>query len=232
LPGNIFEELQTRAVGLFIDRSNLHWDRKLTNHKTMKDKSNDFSQTILKGQPIPTDLQKLLEIQCSRSSQANDLDPLASMGMRIVEPEVLPHLLTHSYLNENDRANADLMANIRAIDEVFKLIIFVAEAEDGEIFGYWLEDKNSTVLTAPLVKFDTEGQFAILRGASLTEALIGDFVRDDEQEFLKFREWFAKFDILVSPSLNMLHVPTVEIHPSQLHTNTYHRNLIDLGHLE
>jgi hypothetical protein len=196
----------------------------------MKDRLANFSAVILKGQPIPDDLQKLLQMQVSRVSvKGGYADPLESMGIKIIEPGNTPGLIEHSYLNENDRANPDIMANISAIDEVFNQITFVAEGDDGELFGYWQGAENTPLSKAPIVEFDTEGRFGILPGASLIDAVIGYFVGDNEQKFLELRASFIKYTISVSTSLDQLFVPEYKMNPSELHAALYRTNRIKVG---
>jgi hypothetical protein len=192
----------------------------------MKDILAKFSEVTLKGQQIPDDLQKLFRVQVLREPSGNEYaDPLESTGIRILEPGSISKSLTHSYLNDNDRANPDTMANVAAINEVFEFITFVAEDVDGQLFGYWQGSEKTPLLISPIVKYGSEGQFEILKGANFTEAIIADSVRGDEQEFVKSREWFANLGISVSTSLDLLFVPDLEIEPRELHSSIYESKL-------
>ncbi len=188
------------------------------------DKLSKFKQIILKGQAIPNDLEQLFQFQVSRSLKKDrELDPLATIGIKMIEPDDKPVLLYHSYLNENDYSNLDIMANIDAINDVFELIIFVAEGEDQQIYGYWQPDREP-ISIAPIVKFDNEGQFQLLRGMNLTEAILGDLAMGEAQRYLDFRNRFA-WKIDLNPSLENLNSPTSKINPYELQAKIYQRNL-------
>ncbi len=190
----------------------------------MEDILAKFSEVTLKGQQVPDDLRKLLQVQVSRKSSGNEYsDLLESTGIKILEPGVVSNSLTHAYLNENDRADPDTMANVAAVDEIFKLITFVAEDVDGQLFGYWHGSENTPLPNAPIVKYGSEGQFEILKGANFTEAIIGDSVMGNEQEFVRFREWGINLGIDISTSLDTLCVHQLEVEPRELHTKTYEK---------
>jgi hypothetical protein len=191
----------------------------------MEDILAKFSEVILKGQQVPDDLRRILQVQLSRKSSGNEYsDPLESAGIKILEPGIVSDSLTHAYLNENDRANPETMANVAAIDEVFKFITFVAEDVDGQLFGYWHGSENTPLSNAPIVKYGSEGQFEILKGANFTEAIIGDSACGDEQEFVKTREWVTTtLGIEISTSLNLLYMPELAIEPRELHASTYEK---------
>ncbi len=188
-------------------------------------KLSKFKQVILKGQAIPTDLEQILQFQASQFlTEHRKPDPLAAIGVKTIDPDDKPALLYHSYLNENDRRNPDIMANINAINEVFELITFVAEGEDQQIYGYW-QPAREPIANAPIVKFDNEGQFGILSGANLTEAIIGDITRGDSQLYLDLRNQFIFLGIDLNPSLEGLKSPTVKNNPYDLHSKIYQKNL-------
>src|SRR5262249_34763111 len=115
--------------------------------------SKAFSANRLGGEPIPGDLRILL-------AHAEEL--AERTGIELNAEEGWAPWLDTSYLNDDDRANPDTMANVRAIADVCGFIAFVGGTEDGESFGYWRGPDRKPVAGAPIVVLDTEGQFRIL----------------------------------------------------------------------
>jgi hypothetical protein len=186
-------------------------------------RTTSFLQVVLKNQPMPDDLQKLWNMQISRAPDADfSVDPLAAMGAKIIEPESIPCLLDHSYLNETDRANPDTMMNIEAIDEVFKLATFVVELEDDHILGYWHGSENTPIDQAPIIKFDNEGQFSVCQGNNLIEAIIAATLSYKEEQIPEFKTWLAKYQIDIAVT-NIADLPEREVttHPAVIHENIY-----------
>jgi hypothetical protein len=188
----------------------------------MNDRLTHFTQQILKGQPIPADLQQLLQNVWGNPANSNPLDAL---GLQIIEPAHEP-LPDHSYLNETDRANPAIMANVKAIDDMFKLATFVVEHEDGDLYGYWQGAENTPLTNAPIIQYDTEGQFNILGGSGLIEAITANFSFSEESTFQEFRTAFADRQILFSAtSLDTLIWPEITPHPNDLKNTLYDQYL-------
>lgn len=153
-----------------------------------------FKKTILKGQDAPEDLQ----LWITRTGCAYDV--LKTMECKLLTPGVVPELISHDYLDDNDRKNADIMANVAAIDEVFSHITFVAEAIEGNLVGYWHGPEKIALAEASIVLYDTEGQFHLLAGATIIEALLGDYAFDDDEAFIELRDSFKLCGIEITAS--------------------------------
>ncbi len=99
-----------------------------------------------------------------------------SEGLRLLADDERPAALDTGYLTADDLANPDIAANVRAIGETAALITWVAEDEDeGRAFGYWRGPDGLPLAAAPVVSLDDEGQFQLLRGANLSEALSDEY---------------------------------------------------------
>jgi hypothetical protein len=190
-----------------------------------------FVTDVLKGQSAPEDLQKLFMMQAARVANDDDYsDPLESIHAYLVTPGEELDLLTHSYLNDEDKANPDIMANVMAIDKVFTYITFVAKTDDSDLIGYWHGPENTPIESAPIVKYDTEGQFSLLLGKQLTEALLGEHVSDDDEEFTRLRDWFSTSAInITAASWDDLDYPDVKTKPNELHRSLYNQNRLAAG---
>ncbi|MBB5958478.1 hypothetical protein FHS29_005086 [Saccharothrix tamanrassetensis] len=99
-----------------------------------------------------------------------------SESLRLLADDERPAALDTGYLTAEDLANPDIAANVRAIGETAALITWVAEDEDeGRAFGYWRGPDDLPLAAAPVVSLDNEGQFQLLRGANLSEALSDEY---------------------------------------------------------
>jgi hypothetical protein len=191
----------------------------------------EFVTQVLKKQSAPDDLQKLFLMQAARVANDDDYsDPLESIHAYLIMPGEELDLLTHSYLNDEDKANPDIMANVRAIDSVFNYITFVVKTDDSDLIGYWHGPENTPIESSPIVKYDTEGQFSLLLGRQLSEALLGEHVFDDDEEFTRLREWFLQNQIIIAASnWDDLDFPETKTKPNELHRNLYNQNRIAAG---
>ena len=110
-----------------------------------------------------------------RSQDAGTPNPW-SEGLRLLADGEQPAALDTGYLTAADLANPDIAANTQAIGETAALITWVAEDEDeGRAFGYWRGPQDLPLTGAPVVSLDNEGQFQLLRGTSLSEALSDEY---------------------------------------------------------
>lgn len=99
-----------------------------------------------------------------------------SEGLRLLADDERPEALDTGYLTAEDLANPDVVANVRAIEETAALITWVAEdGDEGQAFGYWRGPGDLPLTEAPVVSLDNEGQYQLLRGTSLSEALSDEY---------------------------------------------------------
>jgi len=66
-----------------------------------------------------------------------------------------------SYLNDQDRANPDIMANVDAMAATNQLIAWFGRDSHGFV-GLWRGPENRPIPDAPIVRLDTEGQYSII----------------------------------------------------------------------
>ncbi|MEU4804988.1 hypothetical protein [Actinosynnema sp. NPDC023587] len=127
--------------------------------------------TTTKGMPmVPEDLAVW-----RRRQDAGESNPWSD-GLRLLAENEQPAALDTGYLTADDLANPDIVANTRAIEETAALITWVAEDQDeGQAFGYWRGPNALPLAAAPIVSLDNEGQFQLLRGANLSEALSDEY---------------------------------------------------------
>jgi len=95
------------------------------------------------------------------------------------------------------------MANIAAIDTVNSYIVYVAQDDEHNIYGYWISPEGYTLAEAPIVRFDTEGQYSLLSGRNLTEALLGAVKEDDDELFTEMRSALEAYGISTAATSGM-----------------------------
>ena len=63
-----------------------------------------------------------------------------------------------SYLNDDDRADPDIMSNVEAMTATNGLISWFARDQEGYV-GLWRGPSNTALEEAPIVRLDTEGEY-------------------------------------------------------------------------
>ena len=196
----------------------------------------EFKATVLKGQEAPADLQKLFELQTARvAHEGEPTDPLEAIYFNLIDPENLPALLSHSYINDSDRANPDTMANIAAFDEVFLYSTFVAMSDDEDPIGYWHGPEGTPISEAPIMMLDSEGQFSLCPGKNISEAMLlhffGGSQGEENPEFVCLREWFiaSGFEIATTSLKNIPEPRASTSHPGDIHFVTYNKFRVAAG---
>ena len=131
--------------------------------------------------------------------------------------------LDTSYLSEAERADPQIAANLRAIEDVCGLIAFVAQTEDAEYIGYWRGPQHRAITDSPLVILDNEGQFRICAGRTLAEAMLSI-----AGEFDEVRDWLRSLGITLSWSREDDMVwPEEANDPATMHRRLYDRYVVE-----
>lgn len=146
----------------------------------------EFQRDIAKTTDLPSDLALLAEATLGATAD----DPFRSFGLRARRPGEVASPYDTSYLNAEALADKDIVANVEAISLVADRARWVAVGDNGEAYGYWLDGREE-LEGSPIVKYDTEGQFELLPGSHLTEAVIADIVFDDLEEWEEITEPLA-----------------------------------------
>jgi hypothetical protein len=145
-----------------VDSGEMDLQRRLT----------DYSTARLDGRSIPVDLNSLLSaIWGDASFAGSERDPRTIFDIRLLEPGQSHPLLSHDYLNDTDRANPAIMANVEAMKATSALCCFVFVTDDGELVGYWRGPDRLEPDKAPIVLLDTEGQYNLLPGRTILQAM-------------------------------------------------------------
>jgi hypothetical protein len=105
-------------------------------------------------------------------------DVLDQFEFEFVDDPNWPEPSDTSYLNDSDRADADIMANVEAMDATNNLIAWFGRDQEGFV-GLWRAPGGLPLERAPVVRLDSEGQY------SLVAATVPDYIAIsvDEEAF-------------------------------------------------
>jgi hypothetical protein len=112
----------------------------------------------LRGRPVPADLYRLVQLQLAGSVQYT----------RLIEPGQNHPLVDSSYLNDDDRADKGIMANVAGIEAVLAHTAQIAHGEDDSLIGYWMHPGETGDV---LIRLDSEGDLSVLEAHTLIGAL-------------------------------------------------------------
>jgi hypothetical protein len=172
--------------------------------------ASQFSKARLGGTPCPPDIALLL---------ANCSDVLSDAGVEISTESAWAPWADKSYLTEADLKNRDIAANVKAIDDTFAHITFLARTDEGECIGVWRGPEGRPIESSPVVSYDTEGQFQLC-GGRFVESLF--FLIHDEDALATIRTVFAKAGSPLSfASIDDIEIPSVPCTPEAYHLSRY-----------
>ena len=165
-----------------------------------------ISKNRLNNEKCPNDLVFLIE-HC--------LDLLDEMGIELNGDENWNPWDDKSYLTEEDLKDPEIVSNVKAIDDTFKLISVVAATDESEFIGYWKGVENKPISEAPIVFYSNDGQFSLC-GSRFIESLFFNIFDDELLGELKDRANNAGLK-LNFVSIDELENPKTEISPEAYH---------------
>ncbi|WP_370248375.1 hypothetical protein [Nocardioides sp.] len=112
---------------------------------------------------------------------AGDTEPWEEYGVEFLGEDDTPDVFDTGYLTPAELADPDIAANVSAMAETGALITWVAELDGGSWVGLWRGPDDLPLDRAPVVLLDTEGQFTLALGTTVTEALCDELGWDDER---------------------------------------------------
>jgi len=122
----------------------------------------------LRGRPIPADLYRLVQLHLAGALD-EDATPDILRHTRLIEPGETHPLADNSYLNDNDRADRGIMANVAGIDAVLAHTAQIAHGLDGSVIGYWVYPGEAGDV---LIELDSEADLSIIQAYTLIGALV------------------------------------------------------------
>lgn len=112
---------------------------------------------------------------------------------------------------------------MRAIAEVCDPIAFVGADDDDQYLGYWRGPRKREIADSPIVLLDNEGQFELIPGSNLAEALLGLAVEADR--FEELRDWMRSIGLEIGcESPEVLKEPGDPDPPESLHDQLFLRD--------
>jgi hypothetical protein len=157
-----------------------------------------FGAQHLGGRTVPDDLRKLLEAHW-RDAASGKNSRLKSAGVEFIDGDQLPRLIAAERAGRDDLEGAMRLAFAQAMGDMIRYSGFVAEDAAGEAIGYWFSPDHIPIETAPLLRFDTNGNFSILCGKNIAEAILVIASRGDNKTFSELRDYLCELGINVAP---------------------------------
>lgn len=135
------------------------------------------------------------DLERLRSSLDDLEDQVDYLELELVDNPDWPEPSDTGYLSDEDRADPDTMDNVDAMSQTNQLIAWFGRDMEGFV-GLWRGPENIPLESAPVVRLDTEGQYA------LVARTIGDYIAIsvDEDDFDEAREALvdAGFEVAAS----------------------------------
>lgn len=150
----------------------------------------DIARRICHTDDVPTDLVVLV-----RSTISAQPSPFDEIELRAILPNEPNPVCDFSDMREQDWADRATCANVEAIKQTADMATFVATDAERNCYGYWHGKHHRPLLQSPIVRYDTEGQFSILPGNSLAEAVIADYAFEDDAFFDTSKKAFAALGV-------------------------------------
>ena len=137
----------------------------------VSDPAVQFAAHHLGGRTMPDDLRRLLELQW-HDAASGTVNRLKSAGVIFLEHDGLPALIESECKGRNNLEGITRLAYAQAMADMIRYSGFVAEDVDGSAIGYWFGPDRVPIEVAPLMYFDTTGDFSVLRGDGIAEAVL------------------------------------------------------------
>lgn len=183
----------------------------------------DYLGDRLRGRMIAPDLRRLVELELDGVLHGPDsVQPFAEV--HVLAPGQWHALQDPQYLQ--DERDPDVIANGRAIDEVLGHVAVVVDGFNGDLFGYWAHPGEPVTDRPAIVKLDTEGQFSVVDGDNLVEAMVFDWLGydDDPDRLARITAFCQRHRIpLTARSRDELTTPETVTDPGLLHDRLYRR---------
>ena len=135
-----------------------------------------------------------------RSKQAELAGIIDALELQLVDDPRWGEPSDTSYLSARDRADPDIMANVEAMTATNMLIDWFGRDMEGFV-GFWRGPEGLPAETAPVVRLDTEGQYALIA------TTVGDFllVSADHDDFASNHAALVVAGFTVQPSVDEIY---------------------------
>ena len=148
-----------------------------------------FATQHLGGRTMPDDLRRLLNLQWRDAASGRSNSLLKDAGVTFLDRGRMPGLIAAICTGRDDLEGAARLAYAQAMADMVRYSGFVAEDAAGDAIGYWFSPDHIPIETAPLLRFDTDGNFSILPGNGIAEAILVVASGDNNLTFSKLRDY-------------------------------------------
>ena len=148
-----------------------------------------FATQHLGGRAMPDDLRRLLNLQWRDAASGRSDNLLKDAGVTFFDGGRMPRLIAAVCTGRDDLEGAARLAYAQAMGDMVRYSGFVAEDAAGDAIGYWFSPDRIPIETAPLFRFDSDGNFSILPGNGVAEAILVIASRDNNLTFSKLRDY-------------------------------------------
>jgi hypothetical protein len=156
-----------------------------------------YAARHLGGRTVPDDLCKLLNSQW-RDAATGRRNRLKDAGVTFIDVDRMPRLIVAVCAGRDDLQGATRLAYAQAMGDMIRYSGFVAEDDAGDAIGYWFSPDRLPIETAPLLRFGTDGNFSILCGNCIAEALLVIASRGNNLTFSELRNYFNEQGITIA----------------------------------
>lgn len=118
-----------------------------------------------------------------------------ALELELIDDPSWPEPSDTSYLNEQDRANPDIMANVEAMAATNRLIAWFGRDMEGYL-GLWRGPQELPLERAAVVQLDSDGQYSVV-AATIPDYLA---VAWSEEAFDRARQALSKVGFTVAAS--------------------------------
>jgi hypothetical protein len=188
-----------------------------------------FAADHLGGRAVPDDLRRLMSLQ-GHDATSEGAKCLNRLGVIFLDYDRLPALIDAECRGRDNLVGIARLAYARAMEDMLRYSGFVAEDVEGGAIGYWFGPDQVQIEAAPLMRFDTTGNFSILRGNGIAEAIIALASHGDDTVFSELRECLKQQGLTITArSVNDLLQPECAVLPQTTHQQLIRSYLADLS---
>lgn len=188
-----------------------------------------FAAQHLGGRTMPDDLRKLLNLQW-RDAAHKTANRLNDAGVTLLSSDRLPALVDAECAGRDDLEGIARLAYAQAMADMVRYSGFVAEDVDGNAVGYWFGPDQVQIEVAPLMRFDATGNFSILRGNGIAEAILALASHGNDRVFCELRECLSQQGLAITArSIHDLLQPKCALLPQATYQQLIETYLADLS---
>jgi hypothetical protein len=163
----------------------------------VSDPAVQFAAHHLGGRTMPDDLRRLLELQW-HDAASGTVNRLKTAGAIFLEHDGLPALIESECKGRNNLEGITRLAYAQAMADMIRYSGFVAEDVDGSAIGYWFGPDRVPIEVAPLMYFDTTGDFSVRRGDGIAEAVLVIASHGNDRAFSDLRDYLNEHGLRIT----------------------------------